>query len=364
MKASEIINFLEKWAPPSLQESYDNSGLIVGDRNSEVRGVVVSLDCIESTVEEAISTGCNMVIAHHPIVFGGLKRFNGSNYVERTVIKAIKNDVLIYAIHTNLDNVQTGVNRMIGKKLGLKNLKILQPKKGLLKKVVTFCPTDHAEKVRAAMFEAGAGRIGEYDMCSFNLDGTGTFRGSENTNPHVGEPGKLHSEAEVRIETIIPTHVLKTVLRAMQEAHPYEEVAYDIYPLENLWNEVGSGMIGELDSAMAISDFFNHLKSSMEVPALRHTRILKDHIKKVAFCGGSGSFLIDTAKAKGADVFITSDIKYHQFFDADGKIVLVDIGHYENEQFTCDLIAEKLKGKFPTFAVRLSETSTNPIKYV
>ena len=364
MKASEIINFLEEWAPPSLQESYDNSGLIVGDRNAEVTGILVSLDCIESTVEEALSTGCNMVIAHHPIVFGGLKRFNGSNYVERTVIKAIKNDVLIYAIHTNLDNVQTGVNRMIGEKLGLKNLKILQPKKGLLKKVVTFCPIDHAEKVRSAMFEAGAGKIGEYDSCSFNLDGTGTFRGSENTNPHVGEPGKLHSESEVRVETIIPSHLQKAVLKAMQEAHPYEEVAYDIYPLENQWNEVGSGMIGELDSAMSASDFLGHIKSSMNVPALRHTEVLKDSIKKVAFCGGSGSFLINAAKGKGADVFITSDIKYHQFFDADGRIVLVDIGHYENEQFTCDLIAEKLKGNFPTFAVRLSETSTNPIKYV
>lgn len=363
MKASEIINFLEEWAPPSLQESYDNSGLIVGEGNTEVTGVLISLDCIESTLDEAISTGCNMVIAHHPIVFGGLKRFNGSNYVERTVIKAIKNDVLIYAIHTNLDNVQTGVNRMIGKKLDLQNLKILQPKKGLLKKVVTFCPTDHAEKVRNAMFEAGAGKIGEYDSCSFNLSGTGTFRGSDNTNPHVGEPGKLHSEAEMRIETIIPDHLQKAVLKAMQEAHPYEEVAYDIYPLENQWNEVGSGMIGELDSPMASKDFFGHIRSNLEVPALRHTEVLKENIQKVAFCGGSGSFLIETAKAKGADVFITSDIKYHQFFDADGRILLVDIGHYENEQFTCDLIAEKLKGKFPTFAVRLSETSTNPIKY-
>lgn len=363
MKASEIINFLEEWAPPSLQESYDNSGLIVGDRNTEVTGVLISLDCIESTLDEAISTGCNMVIAHHPIVFGGLKRFNGGNYVERTVIKAIKNDVLIYAIHTNLDNVQTGVNRMIGERLGLQNLKILQPKKGLLKKVVTFCPTDHAEKVRNAMFEAGAGKIGEYDSCSFNLSGTGTFRGSDNTNPHVGEPEELHSEAEVRIETIIPNHLQKAVLKAMQEAHPYEEVAYDMYPLENQWNEVGSGMIGELASPMASKDFFSHVKSNLEVPALRHTKVLSDNIQKVAFCGGSGSFLIETAKAKGADVFITSDIKYHQFFDADGRILLVDIGHYENEQFTCDLIAEKLKGKFPTFAVRLSETSTNPIKY-
>ena len=364
MQAKEIIQVLEEWAPPSLQESYDNSGLIVGHPSTEVTGILVNLDCIEEVVDEAISTGCNMIVAHHPIVFQGLKRFNGKNYVERTVIKAIKNDILIYAIHTNLDHVKDGVNAMIGDKLGLKNLKVLAPKTGVLCKLVTYVPTNHAEQVRQSIFNAGAGHIGEYDQCSFNLNGQGTFRGNENSEPFVGEAGKLHMEDEVRIETIMPTFVKSTVLKALLSAHPYEEVAFDIYPLENSWHEVGSGMVGTLNEPMNASAFLSHVKKSMNVPALRFTECEKKTIQKVAFCGGSGSFLINAAKLKQADVFVTSDIKYHQFFDGEKDMMLVDIGHHENEQFTSDLICAKLKEKFPTFAVRLSDTPTNPIKYL
>ncbi len=364
MQAKEIIRVLEEWAPPSLQESYDNSGLIVGDPNTEVTGILVNLDCIEEVIDEAIRCNCNMIVAHHPIVFQGLKRFNGKNYVERTVIKAIKNDILIYAIHTNLDHVKNGVNMMIGKKLGLKNLKILAPKSDLLCKLVTYAPTDHAESIRQAIFNAGAGHIGEYDQCSFNLNGKGTFRGSEDSDPFVGEAGKQHVEDEVRIETIMPTFVRSQVLKALLSAHPYEEVAFDIYKLDNSWNEVGSGMLGELDEPMGISKFLEHVKESMNVPALRYTESGKKTVQRIAFCGGSGSFLINVARSKKADVFITSDIKYHQFFDGENELVLVDIGHHENEQFTSDMISAKLKEKFPTFAVRLSETPTNPIKYL
>ncbi|MFT4682399.1 MAG: dinuclear metal center YbgI/SA1388 family protein, partial [Flavobacteriales bacterium] len=296
MQAKEIIRVLEEWAPPSLQESYDNSGLIVGNPNTEVTGILVNLDCIEEVVDEAISTGCNMIVAHHPIVFQGLKRFNGKNYVERTVIKAIKNDILIYAIHTNLDHVKDGVNKMIGEKLGLKNLKILAPKSGMLCKLVTYVPTDHAKQVRQAIFNAGAGHIGEYDQCSFNLTGQGTFRGSENSKPFAGEAGKPHTEDEIRIETIMPTYVKSQVLKALLSAHPYEEVPFDVYSLENSWNEVGSGMIGELNEPVSTSGFLGHVKTAMKVPALRFTESQHKTIQKVAFCGGSGSFLINAAK--------------------------------------------------------------------
>lgn len=364
MKAADIINFLEELAPPSLQESYDNSGLLVGDRNTEVTGVLLSLDCTEDVIDDAISQGCNLIVSHHPIVFGGLKRFNGSNYVERTVIKAIKNDVLLYAIHTNLDNVQSGVNAKIAEKLGLTDVRVLQRKSGRLKKVVTFCPTSHAEAVREAMFAAGAGSIGNYDNCSFNLEGQGTFRGNDNSDPFVGEKGKTHTEPEVRIETILPDFRLKAVLSAMREAHPYEEVAFDVYALENSWKEVGSGMIGELPAEMDALDFLRSLKTIMKTDCVRYTLPHRASVKRVAVCGGSGSFLLKDAIAQKADILITGDFKYHQFFDAENSIIIADIGHYESEQFTMELLAEKLADKFPTFAARLTRVRTNPINYL
>jgi len=364
MKAADIINFLEELAPPSLQESYDNSGLLVGDRNTEVTAVLLSLDCTEDVIDDAISKGCNLIVSHHPIVFGGFKRFNGSNYVERTIIKAIKNDVLLYAIHTNLDNVQGGVNAKIAEKLGLTDVRILQRKSGRLKKVVTFCPTSHAEAVREAMFAAGAGSIGNYDNCSFNLEGQGTFRGNDNSDPFVGERRKTHTEPEIRIETILPDFRLKAVLSAMQEAHPYEEVAFDVYPLENSWKEVGSGMIGELPVEMDALDFLRSLKTTMRTDCVRYTLPHRASVKRVAVCGGSGSFLLKDAIAQKADILITGDFKYHQFFDAENRIIIADIGHYESEQFTMELLAEKLADKFPTFAARLTRVRTNPINYL
>ena len=271
MQATEIIKYLEELAPPSLQESYDNSGLIVGNPNTNVTGILVSLDCTEDVIQDAISQGCNLIVSHHPIVFGGLKRFNGKNYVERTVIKAIKNDLLLYAIHTNLDNVSEGVNRKIADKLGLTNVKILQPKKQLLKKVVTYAPFAEADEVRQAMFSAGAGSIGNYDQCSFSTEGTGTFRGNEKTNPFVGKKGEMHSESEVRVEVIAPEYLVKNVLGAMKSAHPYEEVAFDIYPMDNVWNEVGSGMIGDLFEEMDALEFLKSLKSTMKTDCVRYT---------------------------------------------------------------------------------------------
>lgn len=363
MKIREIINYLEKLAPPSLQEPYDNVGLLTGDANAACTGVICSLDCTEQVVEEAIQKKCNLIVAHHPIVFSGLKKITGKTYVERTVIKAIKNDIAIYAIHTNLDNVIRGVNGIIGKKLGLKNCKVLAPKTGWLKKLISFVPEKQAEAVRTALFEAGAGGIGNYSECSFSVNGEGSFKAGENTNPFVGEKGIRHIEKETRIEVLYPAHAEAGILRALFASHPYEEVAYDIVPLENIYPEIGAGLIGELPEAMEETAFLSHLKQVFGLQTLRHSPFIGKKTKKVAVCGGAGSFLISNALSAGADVFVTSDLKYHEFFDADSKLLLADIGHYESEQFTIDLLQEEIAKKFPTFAVLKTTEKTNPVRY-
>lgn len=363
MKISEIIAHLEEWAPPSLQESYDNSGLIVGSPLTDVTGVLVALDCTEAIVEEAIAKGCNLVVAHHPIVFSGLKKFTGKNYVERTVIAAIKNNIAIYAIHTNLDNVHTGVNAKIAAQLGLKNTRVLAPKGGLLKKFVTFCPAESADKIREALWAAGAGHIGNYDKVSYNLDGHGTYRGNENSNPVIGEKGKFMREPEERIEMIYPSHIEGKLLAALRASHPYEEVAYDLYPMANSWQQVGAGMVGELAVPLSQDEFLGLVKNMLKAPVIRFTPIPGKQVLKVAVCGGSGSFLLKDAISAGADAFVTADFKYHQFFDGEGRILIADIGHFESEQFTIDLLVDRLKGIILTFAVLKTEIVTNPINY-
>ncbi len=363
MKIREIIGYLESLAPPRYQESYDNSGLIVGDPNREVSRALVCLDSIESVIDEAIEKGCGLVIAHHPIVFKGLKRLNGKNYVERVVIKAIKHDIAIYAIHTNLDNVAHGVNKKFADRLGLQNQRILSPKSGLLKKLYTYCPVEKAADVRAALFEVGAGQIGKYDHCSFNTAGKGTFRAGQAADPYVGEKGKEHSEQEEKIEVIFESPKQSAVLRTLIAAHPYEEVAYDIVGLENQHHQVGSGMIGSLPEGLSEQAFFELLLDRMGASCIKHTALLDKDISTVALCGGTGSFLLPKAKSAGADVFVTADYKYHEFFDAEDQIIIADIGHFESEQFTMELLQELLREKFSTFAVLLTEKNTNPVKY-
>jgi len=364
MKVKEITSIIEEFAPLSYQESYDNSGLIVGNSNDVVTGILICLDCIESILDEAIANNCNMIVAHHPIVFDGLKKLNGKNYIERTVIKAIKNNIAIYAAHTNLDNVKGGVSFKIAEKLGVKNCQILQPKKSLLSKIITYCPTNKVEEVRQVMFDAGAGNIGQYDECSFNAQGIGTFRGKDGTTPYVGETGKFHEEEETKIEIIVPSYKINKVIESMITAHPYEEVAYDIYELQNKNQDVGSGVIGDLEIAEEEIVFLNRLKKDLNTACVRYTDLRGKKIKKVAICGGSGSFLLADAIAAGADVFITGDFKYHQFFDAEGKIIIADVGHYESEQYTNELIYEILNKKIPNFAIRLTENNTNPVNYL
>lgn len=363
MKLAVLTRFLEGYAPLNYQEDYDNSGLIVGDGNQEVTAALVALDCTEEIVDEAIVHNCNLIITHHPIVFKGLKKLNGKTYIERVVIKAIKHNIALYAIHTNLDHVHNGVSGEICKRLNLKNPRVLRPKTDLLRKLVTFCPSSKALQVRAALFHAGAGQIANYSECSFNAEGYGTFKGNQDTNPFVGERGVQHQEHEVRIETIFRTQDERKVLVALLENHPYEEVAYDIYPLENKLENVGAGMVGWLEEGMEADDFLNYLKYNMNVKVIRHTRPLPKKIRRVAVCGGAGSFLLGDAIAANADVFITGDFKYHEFFDADKKLMIADIGHFESEQFTSNLLQDIILEKFPEFSVRLAEHCTNPVHY-
>jgi dinuclear metal center YbgI/SA1388 family protein len=363
MKIKDITSFLETLAPPAYQEDYDNAGLITSHEN-ELTGVLVTLDCTEAVIEEAIARKCNLVVAHHPIVFKGLKKITGQNYVEKTVIRAIKNDIAIYAIHTNLDHVQQGVNKRIADILGLTNQRILSPKTGLLSKLYTYVPLANANEVRSALFEAGAGQIGNYDECSFNVEGTGTFRAGENTDAHVGKKYEQHLEKEVKIEVIFPNHLQKRVVAALKKTHPYEEVAYDIIKLSNEFEQVGAGMVGELFENAKIDAFLSMVKTRFNCGVIRYSGKTSGSIKKVAVCGGAGFFLLPAAKAAGADIFLTSDIKYHEFFDAGEELVLADMGHFESEQFTMDLLVEELKKKFITFAILKGNTNTNPVKYL
>lgn len=363
MQIGDIIRFLETLAPPSLQESYDNAGLLTGSTNWNCTGILVSLDATEEVILEARQKGCNLVVAHHPIVFGGLKKITGKNYVERAVIASIKHDIAIYAIHTNLDNVITGVNAKMAERLGLVNCTILQPKSGLLKKLFTFVPVSHAEFVRTSIFTAGGGHIGNYSECSFNAAGIGTFKAADGTNPFVGEIGKRHEEDELKIEVIFPAWLEHSIIAAMIKAHPYEEVAYDIISLDNRLQTTGSGMMGELPTPMISNDFLQLLKNQFNLAIIKHTAPPAKPIQKVALCGGAGSFLTKAALAAGADAYVTGDVKYHEFFDAENRLLLADIGHWESEQFTIDLLADHLQQKFPTFAVLKTAVKTNPVEY-
>ena len=363
MKIQDITSFLETVAPLSLQESYDNAGLICGNAGWNCTGIITTLDATEAVVNEAIEKKCNLIVAHHPIIFGGLKKITGRNYVERTIILAIKNDIAIYAIHTNLDNILDGVNGKMADMLGLINRSVLQPKQGLLKKLFCFVPVDHAAALREAMFAAGAGQISHYSECSFNSTGTGTFKPGAGTNPFVGTIGEQHQESEMKIEMIFPAWLQSAICSAMIAAHPYEEVAYDIISLENKAGDTGSGLLGELPEPIPEQAFLELLKNRFGLSVVRHTPLLGEPVKKLAICGGAGSFLIGAASASGADFFVSADLKYHEFFDADGRLVIADIGHYESEQYSTDLLFDILRKKFPTFAVLKTGVKTNPVHY-
>ena len=370
MIIKDITNCFEEIAPLSYAEDFDNVGLLVGNYNAKVTGVLVTLDTLEKVVDEAIEKKCNLIVSFHPIIFSGLKKLNGNNYVERVVLKAIKNDIAIYAMHTALDNSVVGVNAKICEVLGLVDKKILIPKKGMIRKLTTYVSVNEADNLREHLFEAGAGNIGNYDNCSFNIKGIGTYRGNEKSSPVIGKKGSVHAENELFISVIFEKQFEQNVLKALFKNHPYEEVAYDIVSLENQHQDIGIGMVGELENAMSEADFFSHLKKTMKTGCIRHSKLLGRSIKRVAVLGGSGSFAISNAISSNADIYVTSDVRYHEFYKAENRLVIADIGHYESEQFTKNLLVDFLTEKIPNFApalpagrIILSENNTNPIYY-
>jgi len=364
MLIEELVSFIESFAPVGYQENYDNSGLLLGEPSHAVKGVLITVDVTKVVVDEAIEKDCNVILSHHPLIFKGIKSLTGKTDSERAIIKAIKNNLAVYAAHTSLDNMYEGVNQKVAEKLELQHTRVLSPIRNDLYKLVTFVSSGYAQQVRDGLFEAGAGSIGYYDSCSFNSQGEGTFRGNEGTNPFVGKKGELHFEKETRIETVFPKYLEKNVLKKLFEAHPYEEVAYDIYPIINENPVAGNGLIGELHEKMEEIDFLNRLKDIFGTPIIKHSPLLNRPVKKVALCGGSGSFLIGRSMASNADVFISADIKYHQFFEAENKIIIADVGHYESEKFTKEIFFERLTENFSTFAIHLSKTNTNPVNYI
>lgn len=363
MIVQEVTQILEAFAPLDHAEDFDNVGLLIGNPNMEVTGILVTLDTLENVVDEAIAAKCNLIVSFHPIIFGGLKRLNGSNYVERVTIKAIKHDVAVYSMHTALDNNYNGVNARICEVLGLVNRKILLPKKGMIKKLTTYIPEKHAEALKTALFDAGAGHIGNYSHCSFSSTGTGSFKGEEGAKPTLGQQGVVHHEEEIQLQVTYRKDRENAVLVALFETHPYEEVAYEVITLDNSYQQLGMGMIGELESPMDEEGFLKIVKQRMHCGSIRHSKLLGKKVNKVAVLGGSGAFAIEAAKAAGADIFLTGDLKYHQFYSAEDSIVIADIGHYESEQYTKNLLVDFLTKKIPNFAIRLSEINTNPIKY-
>lgn len=364
MRIKEIINTIEQLAPLPLQESYDNSGVQVGDVNIEAKGVLLCIDITENVLEEAISLGCNLIISHHPLMFRPIKSVTGRNYIERCLTKAIKNDIVIYSAHTNLDNAVDGVNYRLAEMLGLQEVRILAPKSNSLLKLVTFVPEAHADNVRTALFNAGAGNIGNYDSCSFNLNGTGSFRGGDNANPFVGKVGELHLESEVRIETILPSFRQGEVLRALMAVHPYEEPAYDFYPLANSWVQAGSGIVGVLPEPMPEQDFLYLLKDVFQLNTIMHTKMNNREIRDVAICGGSGAFLYPDAISYGADAFVTGEAKYNDFYDVEDKLLFAVVGHYESEICTKDIFFDVISKKYTNFAIYKSSFDSNPVKYL
>jgi dinuclear metal center YbgI/SA1388 family protein len=360
---AQVARHLERLAPLPYQESYDNAGLLTGDPQAQVTGILLTLDATEAVVDEALAKGCNLVVAHHPIVFSGLKKLTGRTYVERVLIRAIRDNVALYAIHTNLDNVLAGVNAQICRQLGLVQPRILAPKRNMLKKLTVFVPIDHSGALLDALAGAGAGQIGNYSHCSFTVAGQGTFRPNAQANPYLGQAGELERVAENRIEVVFPGHLEGAVLAAMRQAHPYEEVAYYVHLLENANQDVGAGMVGELPGPLPERDFLQLLKDRFALQVVRHTPLLGREVRRVAVCGGAGSFLLPQAIGAKADFFVTADYKYHQFFDADGQIVIADIGHYESEVGTKELLRDQLQAHLPAGLLHLSGISTNPVRY-
>jgi len=364
MKIKEILHAIEQIAPLPLQEGWDNSGIQIGDIHQEAKGAIVCIDVTEAVIDEAIALSCNLIISHHPLAFRSFKSLTGKNYIERCMIKACKHDIVVYAAHTNLDNAWDGINKYLAEMLDLQHIRILDPQKDKLLKLVTFVPHSHAELIRNTLFNVGAGNIGNYDSCSYNVRGEGTFRAGDETNPYVGERGELHYEQETRIEIILPVYKKSEVLRALISVHPYEEPAYDFYSLSNEWEKAGSGVVGTLPEEMEEEDFLYLLKDTFHLNMIQHSALRGKPVRDVAICSGSGAFLIPKAVSYSADVFITGESKYNDFYDVENKILLATVGHYESEIFTKNIFFDIISKKYPNFAVYMSGFDVNPVNYL
>jgi dinuclear metal center YbgI/SA1388 family protein len=363
MKLKDLTSYLDSAIPLSFQEDYDNAGLQVGQQLKEITSAMICLDVTEEVIKEAIASECDLIVSHHPLIFKGIKNLTGKTFTERILIEAIRKDIAIYSAHTNLDMLGNGVSRKMAEKIGLKKVAVLAPMEKALLKLVTFIPESHVKDVQKAVFEAGAGVVGNYDNCGFSVSGTGSFRGNEMTNPFRGEKGKLYVGNEIRFETILYAHLKEKVIKALLDSHPYEEVAYDLYALENNNIKTGLGCVGLLDKPVSENDFIELISVVFDAKGIRHSALTGKTVRKVALCGGSGASLINNAIHSGADIFLTADIKYHDFFRAENKILLVDAGHFETEKFSGEILKDLIIKKFPKFAVRFSETNTNPINY-
>lgn len=359
----EFTRWLEELIPPAFQEHYDNSGLQVGDPDASVNSVLLTVDVSAEVIAEAGEHGCNLIISHHPLIFTPLKRIAGGSETERCVASAVRGGIAIYSAHTSFDNVSWGVSHILAEMIGLTKIRVLAPLKGKLSKLITFVPVSHAGRVREALFAAGAGHIGNYDRCSFSVTGDGTFRAGEGADPYAGQVGEDHSEPEIRIEAVMPSHLAPACVRALLAAHPYEEAAYDIIALENEYHGAGAGAIGTLPGPLTVTMLLEKLKALTGIPVIRYSGDAARTVTTIAVCGGSGSDLISAAARAGADAFVTGDIKYHAFTQAPDDMIVADIGHYESEKFSLELLHDLINKKFPKFALRFSGIKTNPINY-
>ena len=367
MTIGELTTYLEDWAPPGAAWERDNVGLQIGSREKKLKNILLCLELNQEVLNEALDKKCNFIFTHHPLIFNPLKRIDTQKDLQAKLIEVIiKNDLTVYSAHTNLDFTKDGVSFELAKTLKLKNINFLETEESNQFKVVLFVPEKYLEKVAGAVFSAGGGIIGEYKNCSFRLKGEGTFQGSEKSNPAIGKKLRMEKVEETRLELIVDSWNLKKVISALMKTHPYEEPAYDVYPLKNRNVNYGEGAIGELTAKMNEKQFLGHVNKSLKTEAVRFCRGKNTSIQKVAVCGGAGSGLLKSAVAAGADAFITADIKYHTFHDALGNILLIDAGHYETEIFSLNAVQKKIEtyfGKNRNIKVYKYSRSTNPIKF-
>ncbi len=356
----DLSSALESVAPSLYAESYDNVGLLVGRSEWKCEKVLVALDITEAVVQEAIEKGVQAIVAHHPVIFGGIQRLTGEDTAQRAIELAIKHSIALLACHTNLDAIEGGVSYRMAQAISLVNVRTLQPRSGLLWNLIVYVPAESAETLLEALWEAGAGKMGAYDECAFRSHGLGSFRPKEGAHPHNGVIGERAFADEIRLELLVPEGARKKVHQCMMEHHPYEEIAHSWLKHDGVHHSVGFGAIGQWD-ACDWPEAVRRIKTAFGVASFRHTMPIASDYRTVAVCGGAGADLLAQAKSQQAELFITSDITYHRYFGADDRLVFIDIGHWESEQHAMELLIDIVREKFPNFAVLKSETNTNPM---